>query len=117
MPTEQGGFSQPAMGNSEIMDALKSKGVLSDEAPQSELKEMSNVQKIKQLRQDGDSLIQRVKSLPPSRELSLVVTKLQEGVMWLGMELKRMNEPNPYPSSKDPNTGDKIEPTADGLKL
>ena len=37
--------------------------------------------------------------------------------MWLGMELKRMGEENPYPSSKDPNSGDKIEPTADGLKF
>ena len=37
--------------------------------------------------------------------------------MWLGMDLKRLNEPNPYPSSKDPSTGSVIEPTADGLKL
>jgi hypothetical protein len=37
--------------------------------------------------------------------------------MWLGMDLKRLNDTNPYPSSKDPSTGDKIEPTADGLKL
>ena len=37
--------------------------------------------------------------------------------MWLGMDLKRLNQPNPYPSSKDPSTGSKIEPTADGLKL
>lgn len=75
------------------------------------------VQKIKKLRQDGDALVQRVKDLTPSRELSLAITKFQEGIMWLGMELKRMNEANPYPSSKDPNTGDKIEPTADGLNF
>lgn len=37
--------------------------------------------------------------------------------MWLGMDLKRLNDTNPYPSSKDSSTGDKIEPTADGLKL
>ena len=37
--------------------------------------------------------------------------------MWLGMDLKRLNDVNPYPSSKDPSTGIKIEPTADGLKL
>jgi hypothetical protein len=37
--------------------------------------------------------------------------------MWLGMELKARNEENPYPESKDPSTGDKISPTADGLKL
>ena len=71
----------------------------------------------KQLRKDLDEKIQEVKNLPPSRERSLAITKLQEAVMWLGMDLKRLNDANPYPSSKDPLTGDKIEPTADGLKL
>ena len=71
----------------------------------------------KQLRKDIDTKIQEIKDLPPSRERSLAITKLQEGVMWLGMDLKRLNEENPYPSSKDPSSGDKIEPTADGLKL
>jgi len=76
----------------------------------------------KQLRQDIDAQIQRVKNLPMSRERSLCVTKLQEAVMWLGMDLKRINEENPgvienpYPNSKDPSNT-KIEPTADGLKL
>ena len=76
----------------------------------------------KELRRDTDAIIQRVKSLPPSRERSITITKLQEGVMWLGMDLKRINEANPgaienpYPNSKDP-TNTKIEPTADGLKL
>ena len=71
----------------------------------------------KQLRKDIDEKIQEIKNLPPSRERSLAITNLQEGVMWLGMDLKRLNEENPYPSSKDPSSGDKIEPTADGLKL
>ena len=71
----------------------------------------------KQLRKDLDEKIQEVKSLPSSRERSLAITKLQEAVMWLGMDLKRLNDTNPYPSSKDPSTGDKIEPTADGLKM
>lgn len=70
----------------------------------------------KQLRKDIDEKIQRVKYLPASRERSIAVTKLQEAVMWLGMDLKRLNEPNPYPNSKDPSNT-KIEPTADGLKL
>ena len=72
---------------------------------------------IKQLRKDTDAIIQRVRGLEPCRETSLVITKLQEAVMWLGMDLKRLNDTNPYPSSKDPSTGTKIEPTADGLKL
>jgi hypothetical protein len=76
----------------------------------------------KSLRKDTDAIIQRVKNLPVSRERSLTVTKLQEAVMWLGMDLKRINEANPgvcdnpYPNSKNPNNL-KIEKTADGLKL
>ena len=70
----------------------------------------------KQARVKIDEQIQAVKSLPQSRERSLAITKLQEAVMWLGMDLKRLNEPNPYPNSKDPSNT-KIEPTADGLKL
>ena len=72
---------------------------------------------IKQLRKDVDDVIQRVRNLEPCRETSIVITKLQEAVMWLGMDLKRLNQDNPYPSSKDPSTGAKIEPTADNLKL
>lgn len=71
----------------------------------------------KQLRKDGDDIIQRIKNMPQSRETTLAITKFQEGVMWLGMHLKTLGEANPYPSSKDPSTGDIIEPTADGLKL
>lgn len=70
----------------------------------------------KQLRRDLDDKIQTIKSLPGSRERSIAITKLQEAVMWLGMDLKRLNEPNPYPNSKDPSNTI-IEPTADGLKL
>jgi len=71
----------------------------------------------KKLRRETDAIIQEVKDMPPSRENSLATTKLQEAVMWLGMNLKRLGEANPYPSSKDENTGTKIEPTADNLKL
>lgn len=70
----------------------------------------------KELRRDIDAQIQKVKGLPPSRERSIAITKLQEAVMWLGMDLKRLNEPTPYPNSKGPSNT-KIEPTADGLKL
>lgn len=75
----------------------------------------------KELRRDIDALIQKLKGLAPSRERSLAVTKLQEGVMWLGMDLKRINEQhgvgcNPYPNSKDPSNT-VIDPTADGLKF
>lgn len=57
-----------------------------------------------------------------SRERSLAITKVQEAIMWLGMDLKAINEespgasPNPYPQSYNPESP-VIEPTADGLKL
>ena len=71
---------------------------------------------IKQLRKYTDEIIQRVRELEPCRETSLVITKLQEAVMWLGMDLKRLNEADPYPESKNPESM-RIEPTADGLKM
>ncbi len=82
----------------------------------------SNIIAVKELRRDIDANIQRVRALIQSRETALVITKLQEGVMWLGMELKRINDAapgaveNPYPNSKDPSNT-KIDPTADGLKF
>lgn len=57
-----------------------------------------------------------------SRERSLAVTKIQEAIMWLGMDLKAINEANPgaaenpYPHSYDPKSPI-IDKTADGLKL
>lgn len=90
----------------------------------------------KELRRDIDAIIQRlrddIKPVPTgvlgeqpegrsSRERSLSLTKLQEAVMWLGMDLKAINDEsggaeNPYPNSKDPSNT-KIDATADGLKL
>lgn len=70
----------------------------------------------KQLRKDLDASLQNLKQLSPSRERSLAITKVQEAIMWLGMDLKRLNEPNPYPHSYNP-TSPVVEPTADNLKL
>lgn len=75
------------------------------------------IPKVKQLRKDIDDVIQRVKALDSCREVSICITKLQEAVMWLGMDLKRIGDINPYPNSKDPSTGTKIDPTADNLKF
>lgn len=71
----------------------------------------------KRLRKELDERIQAVKKLPVTRERSITITKLQEAVMWLGMDLKRLGNENPYPSSKDPSTGSVIGQTADGLQL
>lgn len=70
---------------------------------------------IKQYRKDIDDVIENVRTLQPCKEVEICITKLQEACMWLGMDLKRLNDINPYPSSKDPSTGTKIEPTADNL--
>ena len=70
----------------------------------------------KQLRKNLDVELQTLKELPRSRERSISITKLQEAIMWLGMDLKRLNEPNPYPDSYNPSNT-KIAPTADNLKL
>lgn len=86
----------------------------------------------KQLRKNLDELLQGLKTMSTlqaennrrraSRERSIAVTKLQEAIMWLGMDLKAINEEspgaceNPYPQSYNPESP-VIEPTADGLKL
>jgi hypothetical protein len=71
----------------------------------------------KELRVGIDALIQKAKTLSQSRERSLGITKLQEAVMWFGMDLKRLNDGRTcYPESYNPgNTV--VEPCADGLKL
>ncbi|MEO1479682.1 MAG: hypothetical protein AAFV01_14005 [Bacteroidota bacterium] len=58
-----------------------------------------------------------------SRERSLAITKLQEAIMWLGMDLKAQREeglntgPNPYPNSYDPQSAAPIASPADGLTM
>lgn len=75
-----------------------------------------SIKTVKQHRKDLDDVLQRIKGSGPSREVSLAVTKVQEAVMWLGMELKRLGNPTPYPTGYD-STSSRVEPTADGLKL
>lgn len=86
----------------------------------------------KQLRKELDSVLQNLRrdsdkdftgTRPPqhplrsSRERSLALTKIQEAIMWLGMDLKSIGEsPNPYPHSYDPKSA-VIDPTADELKM
>lgn len=72
---------------------------------------------IKTLRKELDEKLQLVKRLDSCKEVDICIVKLQEAIMWLGMDLKRLNLPDPYPSSKNPETGNKIELTSDNLKL
>lgn len=89
----------------------------------------------KEFRKELDSTLQKLKTATKkpltvepdqskrgSRERSLAITKIEEAIMWLGMDLKAIKEqynlpdPGPYPQSYNPESKD-IEPTADGLKL
>lgn len=74
------------------------------------------IREIKSARIQGEAFIQTVRALPKTRESALVITKAQEAVMWLGMMLKEMGTPNPYPESYNPENA-VVEPTADGLKF
>lgn len=71
----------------------------------------------KLFRKDLDAILQMIKNSPrKSRNRSLAITHLEDTIMRLGMDLKDLNEPDPYPESRNPeNTV--VEPTADGLKL
>jgi hypothetical protein len=86
-----------------------------EQAPSTELP-FDEIKEDKSLRVTLDDALQTLKSLPGSRERSLSITKLQEAIMWLGMDLKRLGNPNPYPHSYDPDSP-VVSPTADNLKL
>lgn len=62
---------------------------------------LKEIKDTKMLRKDIYEVIDRVKALNQCRETSLVITKLQEGVMWLGMNLGRLGVNNEYSPSCD----------------
>lgn len=70
----------------------------------------------KHCRVELDKVLQSIKGLDSSRETALAITKVQEGIMWLGMNLKRLGVTNPYPDSYNPDNTN-VEPTADNLKF
>lgn len=70
----------------------------------------------KSARVELDGIIQKLRAGRKSPERSISIRKIQEGIMWLGMDLKALNEENPYPESYNPDSK-VIEPTADGLKM
>ena len=83
----------------------------------------SSVKESKRLRKALDGQLQVLKESPrQGRERSLAITKIQEGIMWLGMDLGAQkkeglsDESTPYPDSYDASN-EKIAPTAGGLKL
>ena len=91
----------------------------------------------KRLRRDLDALLQQVKDHkayiadPQFREahtadcldlgeaiaqITISTREIESGIMRLGMTLKHIGAPNPYPESKNPDSTT-VEPTADGIKL
>ncbi len=73
----------------------------------------------KQWRQDLDRILQEVKParFHSVRECALAITKIQEAIMWLGMDLKALNDGKScYPQSYNPASTE-VEPTADGLNM
>ena len=47
---------------------------------------------VKELKKDFDNLLAKVEPLPRTRELSLVITKLEEGTMWLEKEIRKQEK-------------------------
>jgi len=67
---------------------------------------------VKRLRVSLAGTIDYARELPHSRELSLVVIKLQEARMWGGQALAELGTPNPYPTGNDTTTT-AIDPPTD----
>ena len=44
---------------------------------------------IQELKKEYENLLAKVEQLPRTRELALVITKLEEGLMWLEKEIKK----------------------------
>ncbi|HUW30523.1 MAG TPA: hypothetical protein VM223_02825 [Planctomycetota bacterium] len=77
-----------------------------------------DIHETKEWRKCLDGLLQGIKgSKRQSREQNLAYTKLQEAIMWLGMDLKALNGGvSCYEEGYNPQSST-VEPTADGLKM
>ena len=101
-----------------------------NQPPENATPENPAITQTKQFRKDLDAVLSNIKRatreypcnvgeevhVRESRERSIAITKLQEAIMWLGMDLKDLGTPNPYPQSYNPESP-VVEPSADGLKL
>lgn len=98
---------------------------MNENTPQCESPERVNARRerdiveCKTLRVALDGVLQDIRKAEwnrKSRERSIAITKLQEAIMWLGMDLKDLGAPTPYPNSYNP-TNTIVDKTADNLKL
>jgi hypothetical protein len=53
----------------------------------------------KELRRDLDTQLQKLKSLPSSRHRALAITHLEDVILRLGLDLKRLNDSRPTPAT------------------
>lgn len=70
----------------------------------------------KEMRRNLDAVLQKLRAVGgrTSRERSLSITKIEEAIMWLGMDLKALNDGvSCYKHGYDETT--KVQPTADGV--
>lgn len=67
----------------------------------------NEITQTKSLRVELDSIIKAVKLLSPTRETSLVVTKLQEARMWAGQNLS--NYESEYDKSQFADKSDSVK--------
>lgn len=77
--------------------------------------DINKIQSIKSFRNEIDKLINSIKLLRSSREVSLTNTSLQLAFSWLGEALKETGSQTPYVNSENPGNAI-IEPTADHLE-
>ena len=47
---------------------------------------------VKELKKEYESLLAKVEQLPHTRELALVITKLEESLMWLEKSIKKKSK-------------------------
>ena len=76
MPTDAEKAEQKAKENTEQREAEKER--------------ISKIKDIRILRNSMGEVIELIQSMWKTREMSLAVTKFQEGKMWLGMELANL---------------------------
>lgn len=111
------GFRQYQTNNMETVDTPEQENPAIAQTKQLR-KELDEV--LQNLRRDSDREFTGIRSpLHPVRssaERTIAMRKIQEAIMWLGMDLKALGTPSPYPDSYNPESP-VIEPTADGLKL
>lgn len=78
----------------------------------------AEIAETKQWRNELDAVLQQVKTSPlHTRERALAIVKVQEAIMWLGMDLKeRAGGESCYTHGYDPKSN-QVDPPADGVKL